>query len=98
VGVSLGKANYCLKALIEKDQVKATNLNNSVNKRAYLYLFTTEGIEARALISVRFPQRITKKYETPHADIEQLLNELKSNRTESGPWNLSKHSRENLLC
>ncbi len=40
MGVSLGKVNYCLKALIEKGHVKAENFGKSDNKVAYLYLLT----------------------------------------------------------
>jgi len=54
LGGSRGKANYCLKAVIEKGQVKARNFKNSTNKRAYLYLLTPKGIEAKAQISVCF--------------------------------------------
>ena len=79
LGVSLGKANYCLKAVIEKGQVKARNFKNSNNKRAYLYLLTPKGIEAKAQISVRFLQRKMDEYEALHVEIEQLRNELKNN-------------------
>src|SRR5674476_909870 len=40
LGVSLGKVNFCLKALIEKGLLKATNFRNSKNKLAYMYLLT----------------------------------------------------------
>ncbi len=83
LGVSLGKANYCVNALIEKGQVKANNFKNSVNKRAYLYLLTPKGIEAKAQISVRFLQRKKEEYEALRAEIEQLHNELKNNGSET---------------
>ena len=54
MGVSLGKVNYCLRALIDKGLVKAKNFKNSSNKAAYLYLLTPRGVEAKAKISVRF--------------------------------------------
>jgi len=85
LGVSLGKANYCLKALIEKGLVKARNFKNSAHKRAYLYLLTPEGIEAKVRISMRFLQRKTEEYEALHAEIEQLRIELKNNRTHNRP-------------
>ena len=40
LGVSIGKANYCLKALVEKGWVKVRNFRNSNNKSAYLYVLT----------------------------------------------------------
>ncbi len=81
LGVSLGKANYCLKALVEKGLVKARNFKNSANKRAYLYLLTPKGIEAKARISVRLLQRKTEEYDAPRVEIEQLRNEPKHDGT-----------------
>ena len=78
LGISLGKANYCLKALINKGLIKAKNFKNSANKRAYLYVLTPQGIEAKALISVRFLQRKMEEYEALRQEIEQLKTELKS--------------------
>ncbi len=85
LGVSLGKANYCLKALIEKGQVKARNFKNSTNKRAYLYLLTPKGIEAKAQISVSFLHRKMDEYEALHVEIEQLRNELEDNTSTTEP-------------
>ncbi len=85
LGVSLGKANYCLKALLQRGLVKARNFKNSANKRAYLYLLTPEGIEAKARISVRFLQYKIDEYEALRAEIEQLRIEVKNNGTHSGP-------------
>jgi MarR family transcriptional regulator, temperature-dependent positive regulator of motility len=75
LGVSLGKANYCLRALIEKGLVKASNFKNSDNKLAYFYVLTPSGIEAKAKISVRFLQRKIEEYEALGAEIEQLKKE-----------------------
>ena len=79
LGISLGKTNYCLKTLINKGMVKAKNFKNSANKRAYLYILTPKGIEAKARISVRFLQRKVEEYEALRIEIEQLKIELKSN-------------------
>ncbi len=76
LGISLGKANYCLKALINKGMVKAKNFKNSANKRAYLYILTPKGLEAKAKISVNFLQRKMEEYEALKAEIEQLKSEL----------------------
>lgn len=76
LGVSLGKTNYCLKALIEKGLIKANNFKNSANKRAYLYILTPKGIETKTLISVRFLQRKIEEYEALRREIEQLKTEL----------------------
>ena len=77
LGISLGKTNYCMKALISKGMIKAKNFKNSANKRAYLYILTPKGIEAKARISVKFLQRKIKEYEALKIEIAQLKSELK---------------------
>jgi EPS-associated MarR family transcriptional regulator len=76
LGVSLGKANYCLKALMDKGFIKARNFRNSNNKRAYLYKLTPTGIEAKARISVSFLRRKMQEYEQLKSEIEQLQDEV----------------------
>jgi MarR family transcriptional regulator, temperature-dependent positive regulator of motility len=76
MGVSLGKVNYCLKALMDKGLVKAKNFKNSANKRAYFYVLTPRGMEAKAKISVRFLQRKLDEYDALRAEIEELQSEL----------------------
>ena len=76
LGVSLGKANYCLKALIEKGLVKARNFQNNTNKRAYLYILTPQGLEAKARITARFLQRKMEEYEALASEIAQLQDEM----------------------
>ena len=76
LGVSLGKTNYCLKALIGKGFVKARNFHNSNNKRAYFYNLTPKGLEAKARISVSFLRRKVQEYEALKIEIEQLKQEV----------------------
>jgi len=76
LGVSLGKANYCLGALVERGLVKARNFKNSANKRAYLYLLTPKGFRTKAEISVRFLQQKIEEHEALCAEIDELRNEL----------------------
>ena len=57
LGVSLGKVNYCLKALIDRGWIKANNFKNSNNKAAYAYLLTPRGIEGKTQITIRFSDR-----------------------------------------
>ena len=78
LGISLGKANYCLKALIDKGLIKARNFRNSNHKRAYLYNLTPSGIDAKARISVAFLRRKMHEYELLRAEIEQLQKEVNS--------------------
>ena len=58
--------------------VKAKNFKNSANERAYLYILTPKGIEAKAKISVRFMQRKVEEYEALRIEIEQLKTELQA--------------------
>jgi EPS-associated MarR family transcriptional regulator len=76
LGVSLGKTNYCLKALINKGLIKASNFKNNANKRAYLYVLTPKGIETKARVSVRFLRRKIEEYEALKLEIEQLKTEI----------------------
>lgn len=77
LGISLGKVNYCLQALIEKGHVKAEDFKNSKNKAAYLYLLTPRGVKAKGKIAVRYLGRKLDEYEDLRVEIEQLRSELK---------------------
>jgi len=80
MGVSLGKANYCLNALIQKGWVKARNFRKSNNKLAYAYLLTPRGIQQKAAISVQFLHRKMGEYESLRKEIAQLRREVASGR------------------
>ena len=77
LGVSLGKANYCLKALMERGWVKARNFKNSNHKLAYSYLLTPSGIEAKARITARFLRQKMEEYEALKAEIALLTEEVR---------------------
>lgn len=79
LGISLGKANFCLKALIEKGLLKASNFRNSKNKLAYMYLLTPSGIEAKTSITVQFLKGKIQEYEALESEIQQLIKETNSN-------------------
>ena len=72
LGVSLGKANYCMKALIERGFIKVRNFTNSKQKSAYLYVLTPKGLDAKARISVAFLRRKMQDYEQLKLEITQL--------------------------
>ena len=76
LGISLGKANYCMKALIQKGWVKANNFKNNKNKAAYAYLLTPKGIEQKAQITVRYLKSKLAEYEALKQEIEQLKAEV----------------------
>jgi EPS-associated MarR family transcriptional regulator len=78
LGISLGKVNFCLKALIDKGLLKATNFRNSKNKLAYMYLLTPRGIEEKASITLRFLKYKIQEHQTLQAEIEELRREAKA--------------------
>lgn len=76
MGMSLGKVNYCLKALIEKGFVKLDCFCQSPNKQAYAYLLTPAGIEEKTRIVRGFLQRKEAEYEAIQKEIETLRRDL----------------------
>ncbi len=74
-GVSLGKVNYCLKALVNKGFIKAENFKNAKRKSAYLYKLTPSGLEEKARVTVRFLKRKEREYDRIKAEIEELRTE-----------------------
>jgi len=76
LGISLGKVNYCIRALIEKGMVKVDNFRNSQNKQAYTYLLTPKGIEDKSKVAARFLNRKLAEYEALQFEIERLRQEI----------------------
>lgn len=72
LGISVGKVNYCLRALLETGYVKATNFKNNQKKSAYLYQLTPEGVAAKAKATRQFLARKQAEYECLAVEIEQL--------------------------
>ncbi|MCC6611333.1 MAG: MarR family EPS-associated transcriptional regulator [Burkholderiales bacterium] len=75
LGISVGKVNYCLNALIEKGLLKARNFKNNKNKRAYMYYLTPHGFEEKARVTVRFFRQRLAEYEALSIEIEALRRE-----------------------
>src|SRR3569623_1872042 len=63
MGVSLGKANYCLRAFIERGWVKAKSFSQSKKKRAYSYLLTPKGVNEKARVTARYLNIKIRQYE-----------------------------------
>ena len=63
LGISLGGANYCLKALIEIGHIKAGNFKKNSDKSAYLYILTPKGIAEKAQLTVGFLKRKMAEYQ-----------------------------------
>ena len=74
LGFSLGKLNYCLKALQKKGLVKLQNFQKKTNKISYLqYVITPKGISERTKLTVNFMKKKMKEY-------DELKIELKKNK------------------
>jgi len=76
LGVSLGKANYLLHALLDKGLLKARNFRNSQNKLAYAYLVTPGGLAEKAALTRGYLERKSQEYEALRDEIDKLKLEL----------------------
>lgn len=76
LGISVGKVNYCLKALLEKGHIKMVNFRNHHNKRAYLYKLTPAGLLEKAQITGLFLQRKLTEYQALQDEIAELQREV----------------------
>ena len=78
LGISLGKVNYCLKALISKGWVKAGSFSRSPNKTGYAYILTPSGLETKARVTARFLRRKIADYEKLQIEIETMRREIET--------------------
>ena len=85
MGISLGKVNYCLHALIDKGTIKAKNFYKNRNKTAYTYYLTPKGLEEKGAITFRFLQSKISEYENLKTEIEEI-------RKEASALNANKNS------
>ncbi len=76
LGISLGRVNYCIQALVEKGLVKANNFRNSKNKKGYAYLLTKKGIEEKVKMTAQFLKWKINEYEALEKEIKQLRDEV----------------------
>lgn len=76
MGVSLGKTNYCLNALMEKGLVKFEKFRANPDKRQYAYLLTPAGLREKTRITMDFLQRKVAEYEALEMQIEALSIDL----------------------
>ena len=70
LGFSLGKLNYCLKAVKDKGLVKIKNFEENPKKINYLYILTPEGLSTKTKLTINFMKRKMKEY-------DELKKELK---------------------
>ena len=79
LGISLGSINYCLRALIEKGQVKAHNFRKNSNKIGYVYLLTPKGISEKISMTKEFLRKRIDEYEMLQSEITRLENDINNN-------------------
>ena len=74
LGFSLGKLNYCIKALQAKGLIKIKNFKLKKNKVNYLqrYILTSEGISERTRLTINFMKRKMKEYDELKKELEKL--------------------------
>ena len=71
LGFSLGKLNYCLKALQQKGLVKINNFQKNTNKLNYIYVLTPEGISEKTKLTLNFMKRKFKEYEELERELKK---------------------------
>lgn len=72
LNISLGRVNFCLKALIAVGLLKATNFRSNQNKLGYMYLLTPKGLEEKSVITARFLKVKLQEHANLQAEIEEL--------------------------
>ena len=71
LGFSLGKLNYCLKALKTKGLIKIENFKKNPNKFRYAYILTPKGISAKTSLTLNFMKRKMEEYDELKSEIEE---------------------------
>ena len=72
LNLSLGKINYCLKALKEKGLVKIKNFKKNHNKIIYFHVLTPKGLTTKTLLTINFMKRKIKEYDELKKEVEEL--------------------------
>jgi EPS-associated MarR family transcriptional regulator len=93
LGISLGKVNFLINALIRKGFIKVENFKKSSNKIAYFYNLTPVGIEEKSRMTYHFLKRKMREYEQLELEIQQLREEVQA----SGAPSEEQGQRCNIL-
>ena len=72
LGFSLGKLNYCLKALVDKGYIKINNFKEKKNKLNYFrYVVTPKGISERTKLTINYMKRKMKEYDELKKELDK---------------------------
>jgi MarR family transcriptional regulator, temperature-dependent positive regulator of motility len=85
LGISIGKTNYCLRALIDKGWLKVRNFRRSDRKKAYLYVLTPGGMQEKVNATRAFLARKMAEFDAVSNEIRQLTVEVRELNLESEP-------------
>jgi EPS-associated MarR family transcriptional regulator len=75
-GISLGKVNYAIKALIEQGHIKIHNFTESKNKRKYVYMLTPTGVNEKSRLTTNFLKWKMEEFERLTREIEELETDI----------------------
>ncbi len=79
MGLSLGRVNYLVNALLEKGYIKAKRFKNSRNKIGYMYILTPKGVSAKITQTYHFLHRKLEEFDRLKQEIETLKQENHEN-------------------
>ena len=74
LGFSLGKLNYCLKALKNKGLIKIKNFEKNPHKMNYIYVLTPRGIGEKTKLTLNFMKRKMREYDELKAELKRNKN------------------------
>ena len=77
LGFSLGKLNYCIKALKKKGLIKIKNFEKNQNKLNYLYILTPKGIYSKSVLTLNFMKKKMIEYDELKSEYEKFKNQKK---------------------
>ena len=63
LGFSLGKLNYCVRALKNKGLIKIKNFKKNPKKINYIYILTAKGISEKTKLTIDFMKRKMREYD-----------------------------------
>ncbi len=76
MGVSLGKINYCITALVKKGMIRVERFNTTKNKTAYMYRLTPSGFEELAALTLSFLKIKIREYDRIKVEIKSLSQQI----------------------